>query len=212
MTKPSLTLAFALALATSTRAGDLKSYTFDCDAWSEGAPPADVMVVEGTINIKALEGNKAIEIGADPLVDANAQIGTSANGSASIEARVLATKEGRSLPRFAVSVHGQSGYRLMVFPVKKELQLCKGEEVIKTVPIEWTSGAWLKLKLDVKKGADNKWAITGKAWPAAGTEPKEPQITHEDTGLKGQGKCSVWATPYSHTPIYFDDIKLQLEQ
>jgi hypothetical protein len=212
MSKPFLTLVLAAALAASAQAGDLKSYTFDCEAWSEGPPPADVFVVDGTINIKAVEGNKAIEIGTDPLVDANAQIGTSANGSASIEARVLGTKAGRSLPRFAISVHGQSGYRLMVFPVKKELQLLKGEEIVKTVPLEWTSGAWLKMKLDVKKGADGKWTIAGKAWPATGAEPADPQITHEDTGLKGQGKCSVWATPYSGTPIYFDDIKLQLEQ
>lgn len=212
MRKPFLALLLSTALAATTQAGDLKSYTFDCEAWSEGAPPAEVFVVDGTIKIKSLDGNKAIEIGADPLVDANAQIGTSANGSATVEARVLATKAGRSSPRFAVSVHGQSGYRLMLFPVKKQLQLLKGDEIVQTTPMEWTSGVWTKLKLEVKKGADNKWTIAGKAWPADSPEPKDPQITHEDTGLKGQGKCSVWATPYSGTPIYFDDIKLTLEQ
>jgi len=61
-------------------------------------------------------------------------------------------------------------------------------------------------KGDVKKAADNKWLITCKAWPADAAEPAEAAITHEDATLKGQGKCSIWGTPFSNTPIYFDDV------
>ena len=212
MSKSLLSFLITAAMAATAHGGDLKTFSFDCEAWGEGAPPADVFVVEGTITVKALEKNKVLEVGIDPLVAANAQFATSANGSASIEAKVLATKAGRSAPIFGVAVHGQSGYRLMAVPVKKELQITKGEEVVKTVPLEWTSGSWLKMKLEVKKGADDKWTISGKAWPADGAEPKDAQITAEDSKLKGQGKCSIWATPFSGTPIDFDDIKLQIEQ
>ena len=195
----------------------MNTFSSDCEAWAEGTPPADVFVVGGVINVKALQGNKALEIGVGgELGQANAQLGTSAKGAASIESRVLATKMGRSFPSFGVGIYGNSGYGLMVAPAKREIQIVKGDEntatVLKTAPAEWTSGAWLKLKFESKMGADKQWILTGKVWPADGPEPKEPNITVEDSTSKGQGKCSIVATPFSGTPIYFDDIKLQIEQ
>lgn len=217
MSKALLSLFSFAALVASASAGDLKKFSFDCEAWAEGAPPADVYVVAGVINVKAQDGNKALEIGVGgELGQANAQVGTSAKGAASIEARVLATKMGRSFPTFGVGIYGNSGYRLMLAPAKKEIQIVKGDEntaaVLKAGPAEWTSGAWLKLKLESKMGDNKQWVLTGKVWPANAAEPKEATITVEDSGSKGQGKCSIVATPFSGTPIYFDDIKLEIEQ
>ena len=53
--------------------------------------------------------------------------------------------------------------------------------------------------------------VTGKAWPANAAEPAEPLIKHEETKLKGQGKCAIWATPFSGEPVFFDDIKISVE-
>lgn len=201
-----------LATVSMVALADTRKLVLDCEALPEGEPPKEVFVVEGKFSIVARDGNKALEIGvSEELSDSNALIGDSAAGSASFEARVLATKVGRSTPRFGIGVHGQSGYRILVFPAKKELQLTKGDEIIKTVPFDWKSDAWLKLKLDVKKVAEGKWTITAKAWPASDPEPKEAQFTHEDATLKGQGKCSIWGTLFSGTPIYFDDLKVELE-
>ena len=36
-------------------------------------------------------------------------------------------------------------------------------------------------------------------------------IKHEDKKLKGQGKCAIWATPFSGEPVFFDDIKIAIE-
>ncbi len=205
---------FTLLLVTVSLVAlaDTRKLALDFEALSGGEPPKEVFVVEGKFSIVAKDGNKALEIGiSGDLSDSNALIGDSAAGSASFEGRVFATKVGRSTPRFGIGVHGQSGYRILVFPAKKELQLTKGDEIIKTVPFEWKSDAWLKLKLDVKKVAEGKWTIAGKAWLASDPEPKEAQFTHEDTTLKGQGKCSVWGTLFSGTPIYFDDLKVELE-
>jgi hypothetical protein len=202
--------AILLLLATAAYA-EPKKFAFDCEAWSEGEPPKEVFVVEGKINVVAKDGNKALEIGVGELVDANALLGDSANGSAKIEARVFGTKQGRSMPRFAIGVHGQSGYRLVVFAAQKQLQLVKNDEVIKSIPLTWTSDAWLKLKLEAKKVAEGKWTIACKAWSADAAEPAEAAITHEDATLKGQGKCSIWGTPFSNTPIYFDDVKIEVE-
>ena len=198
-------------VACQACAGEMKKLSYDCEKWTEGEPPAEVFVVDGTIRIKEKDGNKAIEIGSDPLADACALLGSPANGSASIQARVFASKSGRSYPRFGIGVHGQSGYRLIVLCAKKELQLVKNEQVIKSVPCEWTSDVWMNLKLAVLKDAQGNWSIRGKAWTAAAAEPVEPQIKHEDSTLKGQGKCSIWGTPFSGTPIYFDDMKLEVE-
>src|SRR5436190_11228382 len=107
-------LARALLVASAAYA-DPRKFAYDCEAWAEGEPPKEVFVVEGKINVVAKDGNKALEIGVGELVDSNALLGDSANGSASIETRVFGSKQGRSMPKFGVGVHGQSGYRLMVF-------------------------------------------------------------------------------------------------
>jgi hypothetical protein len=200
-----------LVLAAGAAHAAPKKFAYDCEAWAEGEPPKEVFVVEGKINVVAKDGNKALEIGVGELVDSNALLGDSANGSASIEARVFGSKQGRSMPKFGIGVHGQSGYRLLVFAAQKQLQLVKGDEVVKSVPFIWTSDAWLKLKLDVKKIAEGKWTIACKAWPADAKEPAEAAITHEDATLKGQGKCSIWGTTFSSTPIYFDDVKIEVD-
>lgn len=207
----SISIILISLVACQAGAGELKKLNYDCEKWTEGEPPAEVFVVDGTIRIKEKDGNKAIEIGIDPLVDGCAMLGSSANGSASIQARAFASKNGRSFPRFGIGVHGQSGYRLIVLCAKKELQLVKNDQVIKSAPYEWTSDAWMNLKLEALKDAQGKWSISGKAWPAGVAEPAEPQIKHEDSTLKGQGKCSIWGTPFSGTPIYFDDVKLEIE-
>lgn len=206
-----LLLAFCCLAVTSLSAQQVQTFNITADDWAEGEPPKEVFVVDGTIKIAARSGNKAIVIDPIPITDASAQLGVSASGSASIEARALAIKRGRSTPRFGISVHGMSGHRLMVNPAKKALDLVKGDQTLVTIPYEWISEAWVNLKLEAKKGADDSWLITGKAWPAGAAEPAEPMIKHEEKSLKGQGKCAIWATPFSGEPVFFDDIHVSVE-
>ena len=199
---------FLLVLAGWCHADELKTFSINCDAWAEGDVPKEVFVVDGTVKIAAKDGKKAIMIDPTPITDATAQLGDSSTGSSSIEARVFASKKGRSMPRFGVSVHGMNGYRLIANIGKKQVELIKGDQVIKSAPFAWTTETWTKLRLEVKKMSDTEWVITGKIWPADGEEPKEAAIQHADTTMKGQGKCAIWGTPFSETPIYFDDIKV----
>ena len=201
-----------VGIATVLGAADTKKFVFNCESWPEGDPPLrEAMVVDGTITVKKVNGNKVLEVGTAPMVEANALLGSSANGSASIEARVFATKAGRSYPRFGIGVHGQTGYRLMISPAKKELQLTKGEAVIKTVPFEWATDTWTKLKLEVTKQPDGSWTVQGRAWAADAVEPAEPLIKHTEATLMSMGRCSLWATPFAGTPIDFDDIHVAVE-
>lgn len=206
-----LLLAASLLAALNLNAQQNQTFEIKADEWAEGEPPKEVFVVDGTIKIAAREGNKAIVIDPAPITDASAQLAVSAAGNASIEARIFATKRGRSTPRFGVSVHGMSGYRLLVNPAKKALELAKNDQTIATVPFTWTSDVWLKVKLEAKKGEGDAWSITGKAWAADAAEPAEALIKHEDKGLKGQGKCAIWATPFSGEPVFFDDIRISIE-
>lgn len=210
-TSRSSALIAALVLPLALAAAEPRKFVFDSEAWKEGEVPEEVFVVEGKFSIAAKDGNKAIQIGVGELVESNALLGDSARGSASIEAKVFASKQGRSFPRFAVGVHGQSGYRLSIFAAKKELQLIKQEEVVKSIPFTWTSDVWLKMKLEAKKVEEGKWTVKGKVWPANEAEPAEAQFTVEDSTLKGQGKCSIWGTTFSNTPILFDDVKVEVE-
>ncbi len=203
--------ALCLTLAAPLHAQQMRTFQINASDWPEGEPPKEVFVVDGTIKIAAHEGNKAIVIDPVPVTDASAQLAESAAGNASIEGRVLATKRARSSPRFGISVHGMSGYRLLVTPSKQVLELVKGDETLASVPFAWTSGAWLKLKMEAKKAEGDAWIITGSAWAPDTPEPAEPLLKHADKGLKGQGKCAIWATPFSGEPVFFDDIRIAVE-
>lgn len=211
MMKKPLLLAASALLATQAWAAELKTATFTSDDWAEGDPPKEVFVVDGTIKVAAKDGNKALMVSPDNLVDASAQLGSSAAGESTIKARVFASKKGRSNPRFGIALHGMSGYRLLVNAPKKQLELVRNDEVQASMPFNWTSDAWLWMKLEARKNGED-WIITGKTWAADAAEPAEPQLKHDAKGLKGQGKVSVWATPYSQTPIYFDDIEAGIEE
>jgi hypothetical protein len=207
-----LLLAACLFASASLFAQQVQTFDIKADDWAEGEPPKEVFVVAGLIKIAARDGNKAIVV--DPgteLVDASAQLGVSAAGNASIEAKILAIKRGRSTPRFGISVHGMSGHRLIVNPAKKALELVKNDQTLVSVPFTWTSEAWVKVKLEAKKGAGDAWSITGKAWAADAAEPAEPLVKHEEKALKGQGKCAIWATPFSGEPVFFDDLHISVE-
>jgi len=176
-----------------------------------GPVPREVLfVVDGSFLVSEKEGRKVIEVESAPIADANAQGGASAKGNARITAKVFASKRARSFPRFGVSVHGISGYRLMVNPPLKQIELIKGDEVVANAPFSWTSDTWVEIDLTAKMSPEgDRWTLQGKVTPAEG-EPASIQH-QDDSGMKGTGKCSLWATPYSELPIFFDAIRAEVE-
>ena len=121
-------------------------------------------VIPGEPRVKVREGRKILEIsGAKPEVDAGAVLGVSANGAAMVEAKIFARKAGRSYPRFGIGVHGQTGFRLLLIPARKELQLVRNDQVVKTVPFAWQSETWVRLRLEVTGSGAGKWRVHGKA-------------------------------------------------
>ena len=99
-----------------------------------------------------------------------------------------------------------SGYKLQVAPGKTALELLKDQEVKASVPWDWKSGTWMKLRLQVRKVKDGEWKIEGKAWPQNGAEPMGWTLTFEEKEDPVAGRASVLGSPFSGTPIWFDDL------
>ena len=200
----------ALALAACFGAAQAQeAFTVDLAAVPAGPLPKETLfVVEGAWEAAEHDGVKCLKIPGEPITDANAQAGPSAKGDAAVSARVFASKRARSYPRFGISVHGMSGYRLMVNAAKKQVELVKSDEVVATAPFEWASDTWVSLKLEAaRQGQDGPWIISASAWTGAEAQA-QPLLRHEDSSsMKGTGKCGLWGTPYSELPIFFAEVK-----
>lgn len=177
----------------------------DC---APGAPPPGLTLTdaESKFSIVAEGDNKLLRMEPSPIVDGGVLLGNSVKGAVMVQARIKATAKRRSSPRFGVGLHGVGGYRLWVVPAHKELQLMKDDGVVAKAPIAWTSGTWTQLEFIVLKAPDGGSVLEGRAWAEGQPRPGAPLITLSVTTPPGEGKASVWATPYSELPVDFDDM------
>ena len=105
-----------------------------------------------------------------------------------------------------------SGWKLQVSPGKKTLELLKDQDIKTSVEFEWKSGAWTRLRLQIRKNKDGEWRVEGKAWPDGASEPKEWMISFDEREAPVTGKASVMGSPFSGTPIWFDDLRVERVQ
>ena len=171
--------------------------------------PDDFLVLDGAFAVKQEDGNKFLELPGAPLSDSGMGVlfGPSKESGVTVSARFYGTRKGRRYPTFALGVNGQAGFRLQVSPAKDALELFKGDQIVATKEFKWNSGTWYFLKLQIKPDGDGV-KIDAKAWASKETEPTEWQVTASDKTKPPAGKASVWGTPYSGTPIRFDDLKV----
>jgi hypothetical protein len=163
------------------------------------------MAIAGDFLVKQEGANHFLELPGEPLDTFGILLGPAGQGDLTASAKFFGTKTGRKYPAFGVSLGGVGGYRLMMSAGKKMLEIFKGDEVVKSVPIDWQSGTWTTLRLQVRKARDG-WAVDGKAWASDGAEPKDWQITLEVKDAPPAGRTGLWGSPYSGTPIRFDDL------
>lgn len=187
----------------------------DFETAALGEAPDGVMEIEGTFTVVEEEGKKFLRVGIEPLAENGIVLGPSMKAGGTVEAKIRAFKKRRSYPRFGVGLHGISGYRLRVVPSGSAIELLKNEEVVATKPYEWQADGWTNLKLEIKK-AGEQWSIRAWVWPVAdgddGKQPAAASIEHTDKEAPGQGKASLWGSPYSGRPIDFDDIKVSADE
>src|SRR6266511_5103377 len=170
--------------------------------------PDDFLVLDGQFAVKEEGGNKFLELPGAPLDTFGLLFGPTEKEGTAVYARILGTGKGRRYPTFAVGLNGQgnSAYRLQVSPAKKALELFKGDEVKASVPYEWPSGTWTRLRLQLRKMKDGEWKVEGKAWTEK--EPSAWLVAFDEKEQPVAGKASIWGSPYATTPIRFDDLQV----
>jgi hypothetical protein len=209
LTKTCIGLVLLAGLACNVFAQQAKPiYENNFEAAVIDKIPEDFLVLDGQFAVKEEGGNKFLELPGAPLDTFGALFGPTEKEGTAVSARIFGTGKGRRYPTFAVGLNGQgsSGYRLQVSPAKKALELFRGDEVKATVPYEWQSGAWTRLRLQVRKVKEGQWKVEGKAW--TDKEPSAWLVSFDEKEQPVAGKASLWGSPYATTPIRFDDLRL----
>jgi hypothetical protein len=203
-----LPFAFCLLsiIAVGADAPGAPLYAQNFDKLAEGNPPDEIMVLNGALSVKKVDGNGVLELAADPLDTDGFLFGPADKTDYVVSARIQASATGKRFPEFGAGAYGPGQYRLWVMPAVGQLQLVKADDVKMALPYAWTSGQWTRLKLAVHKTSDGKVRVEGKAWPDGKEEPKEWLVHFEDTEPPQAGKACLFATPYSGQVTRFDDV------
>jgi hypothetical protein len=197
----------ALTASAETRTDKLLFET-DFESKKVDSVPEELMVLAGEFSVKDINGNRALELPGNPLEDFGALFGPAESDSIAVRARVHSESSKRLAPRFGVGLNGVAGYRLLVTPGQDRLELLKDQEAVASAPLEWKSGIWTWLHLQIRKISEGNWIIEGRAWADGTPEPKDWSISFEVSETPPAGKASIWGAPYSGKPISFDDLSV----
>jgi hypothetical protein len=170
--------------------------------------PDEFLVLDGGFAVKEEAGNKYLELPGTPLDSFGVLFGPTEKSDIIVSARIKGTKKGRRFPTFGVGLDGEGGYRLRVSPGKDALEIYKGDLVLASVPYTWKSGEWTLLNLQITKAGDT-WKVAGKAWMQGTPEPAQALVSYDEKKEPSAGRASIWGSPYSTTPIQFDDLALR---
>jgi hypothetical protein len=187
---------------------DKMLFKSDFESANVGSLPEELMVLAGEFSVSDIGGNKVLELPGNPLEDFGALFGPAESDGIAVRARVFSESSKRLAPRFGVGLDGVAGYRLLVAPGQNRLQLLKDQEAVASAPLEWKSGTWTWLHLQIREVSAGKWLIEGRAWADGSSEPNEWSISFEVSETPPAGKASLWGAPYSGKPILFDDLSV----
>jgi hypothetical protein len=183
-------------------------FTTDFAAAEPGAVPAGMLVLDGAFAVREADGERFLELPGAPLESFGVLWGPAQKENVAATARVLGTREGRRFPVFGLSLNGVAGYRLQVVPAKRAVEILKGDEIKASAPFAWESGAWTRLRVQVRKTGEGAWTVEGRAWKDGAPEPAEWTVTWAETAAPIAGRAAVWGQPFAGTPIRFDDFQL----
>lgn len=185
-------------------------YQNDFEQADVGQVPNGMMVLDGDYAVKQSDGNKYLELPGAPLDTYGVLFGATTNYGVSVSARIYGTSKGRRAPTFGVGLNGVNGYKLKISPGKNALEIFKGDDSVASAPFQWKSGAWTMFRLQVEK-AGEAWKVEGKAWAQTEPEPKDWMVSVDEKEAPHDGRPSLWGSPFSGTPIRFDDLKVTAE-
>lgn len=170
--------------------------------------PNEFLVLDGGFGVRQDGTNKLFELPGAPLETFGVLFGPTVETDVAVSAKIRGTAKGRRFPTFSVGLNGVGGYKLQVSTAKKALELSRGDDVVASVPFEEKVGSWMMLQLRNRKVSESEWKIEGNVWLESSTEPKKPMIVFAEKVKPVAGRASIWGSPYSGTPIQFDDLKV----
>lgn len=193
-------------LAPSARAGDL--FLEDFSRAKLGSAPSGLLVLGGEFSVKQAGKERFLELAGKPLDLHAVMFGPARKDGVAVKARVFGLRKGRrSFPAFGVGLNGVSGYRLMVSPAKEQLELFKGDDIVKAVPFAWKPDRWTRVRLQCQSAGD-VWTLAARVWPDGGKEPAGWSLSWKEKEPPLAGRATIWGAPYAGTPILFDDLKV----
>lgn len=196
----------ALLLMTGARGAEHVLFEQNFNSLPAGPLPKEFLALAGEFGVVVEGAEHFLELPGSPLDTFGALFGPSNGDPGSLEGRFLGTKQGRKFPTFGLSLRGAGGYRLQVSPGKGQLEIYKGDDPLVGVPFTWQSGAWTWIRLGLTK-KDGGWLVEGFAWADGAPAPSEPLIRWEIKSDVTPGRAALWGSPYSGTPIRFDDLR-----
>jgi hypothetical protein len=196
----------SVMLGFSSFGAEAPIYSNSFEKAEVGKVPEDMLVLDGDFAVKQDGTNKVLELPGAPLDTFGVLMGPTTNANVAVTARIFGTGKGRRYPTFGVGLNGAGGYKLKTAPSKNELELYKGEDVVATAPFKWRSGDWTQMKLQVRSSGAGQWTVEGKAWDASSKEPEKWDIIYSEKAEPTAGRASLSGSPYSGTPIHYDDI------
>lgn len=210
---PRRAVAAAALLGALLALGASQKHAPDLTSAAVGKLPADVQAVTGGYRVGEFENRKVLELPGEPLDVFGLLFGPADKAELDVRARAWSESSGRRFPEFGVGTGDVGGFRLIVLPGQKKLELRKADDAIAaaSLPEPWRSGDWTWVRLRVAKRGEGRWTVEGKAWPAAAGEPAAWQVSHEVTEPPQAGRASVWGIPFSGRPIRFDGLGVETE-
>lgn len=199
---------FLLTLALASLFSVAAPYKSDFTAAEVGSLPKDMQRINGNFAVATFEGKKVLELPGEPLDTFGVLFGPADHADLDVRANVWSAASGRRFPEFGVGAGDVGGYKLLVLPGQKKVELRKGDDVAAAAEMRtpWKSAAWTAVRLRVSKAAEGRWKVEGKSWPADAPEPPAWDVSHEVSEAPSPGRASVWGVPFSGQPLRFGDL------
>jgi len=144
--------------------------------------------------------------GSSLLSRARAFMGPADFSDYTVEADMLATTRRRQVGDAGVLAQR---YSLVLFGNAQKLELTPWQpetERVASVPFEWKTDTWYRMKLRVENLPDGRVRASGKVWPAGEAEPAAWTVERVDPIGNRQGSPGIFGSALAE--IYFDNLKV----
>ncbi len=184
------------------------------DSIETGELPDSFLIMEGEWTVVAdpsTQSSACARLPGTPLDQFGFMFGDYLDPGHAVRASVLATRKGRVYPSFGVGALGLGGFQLRVSPGRRTAEILQDGEVKASAPFRWEgSGKWTTAEILVHpESPAGQWKVQARVWDASQPPPEEFLIEFIASEEPFSGQASVWATPYSGTPVHVDNIEIR---